>query len=298
MLGKRDPEHYGTLTLIELEVRIRHWARQLGLEASFFQTNSEGEFVERLHQAPELADALLLNPGAWTHYSYAIRDALEIAGLPTVEVHLSDVDAREEWRRHSVLADLVLGTRLRQGRRRLPGGARAARATSSASSPPTRHERVRGPGAAARALRRASASSTCCSSPTSSTSATCAASPARTASAWSVRERAHLRDRLPLRRAREVGGARLRARAGAGRTCSSEVAELVEASSAAALRLGFDDAHMTVAPRAARRSCCPSGVELVPAGGLVEELRAVKDERRAGRDPRGRRRSPTASTAG
>jgi 3-dehydroquinate dehydratase-2 len=109
MLGKRDPEHYGTLTLIELEVRIRHWARQLALEVSFFQTNFEGEYVERLHQAPELADALLLNPGAWTHYSYAIREALEIADRPTVEVHLSDIESREEWRRHSVIADLVLG---------------------------------------------------------------------------------------------------------------------------------------------------------------------------------------------
>jgi 3-dehydroquinate dehydratase-2 len=108
MLGKREPEHYGTLTLIELEVRIRHWSRQLGLEASFFQTNFEGEYVERLHQAAEVADALLLNPGAWTHYSYAIRDALEITGCPAVEVHLSDVDAREEWRRHSVIGDLVV----------------------------------------------------------------------------------------------------------------------------------------------------------------------------------------------
>jgi 3-dehydroquinate dehydratase II len=108
MLGKRDPEHYGTLTLIELEVRIRHWARQLGLEATFFHTNSEKEYVERLHQAPELADALLLNPGAWTHYSYAIRDALEIAGTPAVEVHLSDVESRDEWRRRSVIGDLAL----------------------------------------------------------------------------------------------------------------------------------------------------------------------------------------------
>jgi 3-dehydroquinate dehydratase-2 len=108
MLGRRDPEHYGTLTLIELEVRIKHWARQLGLEVSLFQTNSEGEFVERLHQASELADALLLNPGAWTHYSYAIRDALEIADRPAVEVHLSDVDSREQWRRHSVIEDLVM----------------------------------------------------------------------------------------------------------------------------------------------------------------------------------------------
>jgi 3-dehydroquinate dehydratase II len=109
MLGKRDPQHYGTLTLIELEVRIRHWARALGLETSFFATNSEGEYVERLHQAPELADGLLLNPGAWTHYSYAIRDALEMAGTPAVEVHLSDIESREEWRRRSVISDLVVG---------------------------------------------------------------------------------------------------------------------------------------------------------------------------------------------
>src|SRR5919198_5023263 len=107
MLGKRDPEHYGTLTLIELEVRIRHWARQLGLETIFFQTNSEREYVERLHQARELADGLLLNPGAWVHYSYAIHDALELADVPAIEVHLSDVESREEWRRHSVIADLV-----------------------------------------------------------------------------------------------------------------------------------------------------------------------------------------------
>jgi 3-dehydroquinate dehydratase-2 len=108
MLGRRDPEQYGTLTLIELEVRIRHWARQLHLEASFFHTNSEGEYVERLHQSPQLADALLLNPGAWTHYSYAIRDALEIADRPAVEVHLSDIESREEFRRHSVIGDLVI----------------------------------------------------------------------------------------------------------------------------------------------------------------------------------------------
>jgi 3-dehydroquinate dehydratase-2 len=109
MLGKRDPEHYGTLTLVELEVRIRHWARELGLETSFFHTNSEGEYIERLHQAPQLTDGLVLNPGAWTHYSYAIRDALEIAGLAAVEVHLSDVESREQWRRESVISDLVVG---------------------------------------------------------------------------------------------------------------------------------------------------------------------------------------------
>ena len=110
MLGRRDPELYGTLTLPELEVRVRHFARELGLEPSFFQTNHEGEYCEELHDARDYADALVLNPGAWTHYSWAIRDALEIAALPAVEVHLSDVEQREEWRRQSVIRDLCVGT--------------------------------------------------------------------------------------------------------------------------------------------------------------------------------------------
>jgi 3-dehydroquinate dehydratase II len=109
VLGRRDPEHYGATTLPELEVKIKRFAQQLGLEVRFFQTNHEGEFVEHLHRLPEVADAALLNPGAWTHYSYAIRDALEIAALPAVEVHLSDVSAREEWRTRSVLEGLVIG---------------------------------------------------------------------------------------------------------------------------------------------------------------------------------------------
>ncbi|HLM31650.1 MAG TPA: type II 3-dehydroquinate dehydratase [Solirubrobacterales bacterium] len=107
-LGMRDPEHYGGQTLPELETRIKRFGRDLGLEVAFFQTNNEGEYVERLHRLPDVADATILNPGAWTHYSYAIRDALEIAGLPAVEVHLSNVMKREEWRRHSVLDGLVL----------------------------------------------------------------------------------------------------------------------------------------------------------------------------------------------
>jgi 3-dehydroquinate dehydratase-2 len=108
-LGRRDPEHYGSLTLAELQTQIKRYGRDLDLEVAFFQTNNEGEYVERLHRLPEVADAAVLNPGAWTHYSYAIRDALEIADLPAVEVHLSDVGAREEWRRTSVLEGLVLG---------------------------------------------------------------------------------------------------------------------------------------------------------------------------------------------
>ncbi len=107
-LGRRDPAHYGSLTLEELEIEISGAARELGLEVRFFQTNHEGKFVEHLHRLSGLADAIVLNPGAWTHYSYAIRDALELAELPAVEVHLSDVDAREPWRRNSVITDLCL----------------------------------------------------------------------------------------------------------------------------------------------------------------------------------------------
>ena len=110
VLGRRDTTHYGGLTLTELEVRIKQFARELEMDPSFSQTNHEGEFVERLHRAGESADGLILNPGAWTHYSWAIRDALEVADLPAVEVHLSAVDEREEWRRVSVIGDLCIGT--------------------------------------------------------------------------------------------------------------------------------------------------------------------------------------------
>jgi 3-dehydroquinate dehydratase-2 len=107
-LGRRDPAVYGGLTLDELEVRVSTAAADLGLQARFFQTNHEGEFVEHLHGLEELADGIVLNPGAWTHYSYAIRDALELAALPAVEVHLSDVDNREPWRRESVIRDICI----------------------------------------------------------------------------------------------------------------------------------------------------------------------------------------------
>jgi 3-dehydroquinate dehydratase II len=105
-LGNRDPALYGTLTLPELEARIERRAGELGLSAGFFQTNHEGAFVERLHALRGAADGLVLNPGAWTHYAWAIRDALEIAALPAVEVHLSDPLAREPWRHVSVVGDL------------------------------------------------------------------------------------------------------------------------------------------------------------------------------------------------
>ena len=106
MLGSRDVDIYGEFTLPELEVRIKRWARELNLEAAFFDSNSEGEFVEHLHRLPERADAAIVNAGAWTHYSWAIRDALDLTGIPSVEVHISDISKREEWRRHSVFEGL------------------------------------------------------------------------------------------------------------------------------------------------------------------------------------------------
>jgi 3-dehydroquinate dehydratase-2 len=108
ILERRDASIYGGLSLDELERRIGVFARELGLEATYFQTNSEGEFVEFLHRLPDFADAVVINAGAWTHYSRAIADALDVARLPAVEVHLSDVESRDDWRRVSVFDGLVL----------------------------------------------------------------------------------------------------------------------------------------------------------------------------------------------
>jgi 3-dehydroquinate dehydratase-2 len=108
-LERRPAQHYGGLTFTQLEQRIGRFARELELQTSFFHTNHEGEFVEELHKASDYADGLILNPGAWTHYAWSLRDALEISGLPAVEVHLSDVDSREAWRHVSVLEDVRSG---------------------------------------------------------------------------------------------------------------------------------------------------------------------------------------------
>jgi len=108
-LGKRDPAVYGTFTLSQLETTIKGFAAEVGFDLTFWQTNHEGEFCEQLHLARERVDGLVLNPGAWTHYSYAIRDALEVSGLPAVEVHISEVDSRDDWRRLSVIRDICVG---------------------------------------------------------------------------------------------------------------------------------------------------------------------------------------------
>ncbi len=115
MLGKREPEHYGTLTLDELERQVEGFAVEAGVETRFFRTNFEGEYVEHLHNLGELVDAVVLNPGAWTHYSWAIHDALATAALPAVEVHLSNVKAREPWRSLSVIEDLCVASIVGEG---------------------------------------------------------------------------------------------------------------------------------------------------------------------------------------
>ena len=114
-LGRRDPAIYGDLDHDRLTQRIGEFAAEFELSTQFFQSNFEGDFVEYLHRVNDIADALIINPGAWTHYSYAIRDALEIAALPAVEVHLSDIQNREEFRRTSVVSDICLATVSGQG---------------------------------------------------------------------------------------------------------------------------------------------------------------------------------------
>ena len=109
VLERRDPDLYGGISLSELEYRIATWCGELGLEPSFFQTNSEAEFCGYLHRVSEGADAAIINAGAWTHYSRAIGDAFAVDPVPAIEVHLSDVDNREDWRKISVFDGLVTG---------------------------------------------------------------------------------------------------------------------------------------------------------------------------------------------
>ncbi len=122
VIDRRDPKVYGGLTLNQLETRIYEWARALDLAADCRQTNLEGLFVAWCHDALDWARGVIVNPGAWTHYSYAIHDALELFQVPVVEVHLSNIEEREEWRRHSVIADVVTKRILGKG----PDGYREA----------------------------------------------------------------------------------------------------------------------------------------------------------------------------
>jgi 3-dehydroquinate dehydratase-2 len=107
VLGRRDPEIYGDLSLNELESQIYTWGKELDLAVRCRQTNHEGQYIDWLHEIWDVADGVVLNPAAWTHYSYGIRDAVELLEVPVVEVHLSNVDEREDWRRVSVISDLA-----------------------------------------------------------------------------------------------------------------------------------------------------------------------------------------------
>ena len=109
VLGRRDPEVYGGLGIDELETRIYEWASALGCTVRCRQTNHEGEYVGWCHELAEGVNGAVVNPASWTHYSWAIRDALEFVRIPIVEVHLSNIDEREEWRRHSVLSGITAG---------------------------------------------------------------------------------------------------------------------------------------------------------------------------------------------
>ena len=110
MFGKRDPKQYGTATLDDINQRMQALGQELGAEVECFQTNFEGAMVERIHQAFfDNVDAVVINAGAWTHYSYGIRDALAILKCPIVEVHMSNIHAREAFRHHSVIADITKG---------------------------------------------------------------------------------------------------------------------------------------------------------------------------------------------
>ena len=110
MFGKRDPVQYGTATLSDIDQNLQNLGQELGVKVHSFQTNHEGEMCERIHQAyHDGVDAVLINAGAWTHYSYAIRDAIAILTCPVVELHMSNIHAREAFRHHSVLADIVTG---------------------------------------------------------------------------------------------------------------------------------------------------------------------------------------------
>ena len=116
MFGKRDPAQYGTITLAEIDAQLQSLGKELGADVATFQTNHEGALCERIHEANgDGADAVVINAGAWTHYSYAIRDALAILKVPIVEVHMSNVHAREEFRHHSVLSEVVKGQICRFG---------------------------------------------------------------------------------------------------------------------------------------------------------------------------------------
>ena len=264
-------------SLAELQTKVKRYAGDLDLEATFFQTNHEGEFVEYLHRLPERADAALLNPGAWTHYSYAIRDAVEIAAVPAVEVHLSNVDSREEWRKSSVLDGLVIDVVSGEGRR-VPARARDPQRETEKREP--RRARLAGL-AGERELdqllvgdlvrpgdsdRRGMANLRYLTGFTG-TSGLCL-----------VGERVGGGDELESSsRTSATRSARTVRSAPSSSAPPRRVSSCPRSPSGLAGRVGYDDANTSVRNLRKLEEVAPEGVELVPAAGLVEELRRAKE---------------------
>lgn len=120
MFGKRNPEQYGTVTLDEINENVQRLARELGVSVTCFQTNDEGKMVDKIHEAyTEHYDGVMINAGAWTHYSYGISDALEMLECPLIELHMSNIHKREEFRHHSVISPIATGIIGRPGSRRI-----------------------------------------------------------------------------------------------------------------------------------------------------------------------------------
>ena len=259
-LGRRDPAIYGTETLPELEVKVARFARDLDLEVSFWQTNHEGEFCESLHRAGERADGLLLNCGAWTHYSYAIRDALEVAGAARRRgAHLEHRGARGVAARLGDPRPLPR-PRARQGNRRLPGGARAAQGRARQVS---RADRL------AELMRERELDSLLVSDIVN-VRWLCGFTGTNGACVLTAEERLFVTDfRYVEQAGEEVAGFE---------TVKGERDLLADLAGRLRGRAGFDDAHVSVRAHGKLSEALGDGVELVPAGGLVERLREVKDD--------------------
>ncbi len=288
-LGNRDPDLYGTLTLAELDDVVEQEGRTLGLEVSCFQTNHEGEIVEHLHGLRGRADGLILNPGAWTHYSWALRDALEIAAVPAVEVHLSDPRAREQWRHVSVVEELCIASIRGRGpdgyREALGAPARASRGGAGVSSPAgeaatagrvVRLQQQLADGGLDALLIDAPVDLRYVTGFTGSNGL--ALVPAADSAARARRARA-VPHRLPLRRpVRRGGGGGLRALDRRPAICATAVPGLLAAEEA---KLGFDAAKLSVKAHAKLRARAAGGLgaRRRPCG-LVERLRLVKEARR------------------
>ena len=255
-LDRRPAQHYGGLTFTQLEQRIGKFARDLDLQTSFFQSNHEGEYVEELHKAGDYADGLLLNPGAWTHYAWSLRDAVEISGLPAIEVHLSDVDAREPFRHVSVLEGVRAGKVSGKGPTAI-----ATRWSCSRRSGMSRADRVAGRLADIDALLVTEPANLRYVTGFTGSNGFAVVGPDVRRFVTDFRYVEQAKGEVPDFDREQGPQELLGALSGLDGTN----------------RLGFDDAHMSVRTFRRLGELLPDGVELVPAAGIVESARAVKE---------------------